>query len=179
MPDGSLPVEVVRGVHVVTAPEHIDITNAAGLRAAVLQAAAHGHGTVVIDMTGTRFCDSAGLHVLVSAHKRARSESGQVLLVIADAAVLHIFAITALDRVIPNVTSLDEALAQTPAGTAGPGSPARLARAVLQAHQLQDPAQRRTRRPDDDRAAAGHQVTPVGARAQAQSAKISPDRSNT
>jgi anti-sigma B factor antagonist len=131
MPDGSLPVEVVRGVPVVTAPEEIDFTNAAGLRAAVLQAAAHGHGTVVIDMTGTRFCDSAGLHVLVSAHKRARSEGGQVLLVIVGAAVLRIFAITALDRVIPNFTSLDEALAQTPAATArprqpgppGPGSP--------------------------------------------------------
>ena len=97
MPDGSLPVEVVRGVPVVTAPEQIDFTNAAGLRAAVLQAAGHGHGTVVVDMTGTRFCDSAGLHVLVSAHKRARSEGGQVLLVIVGAAVLRIFAITALE----------------------------------------------------------------------------------
>lgn len=123
MPDGSLPVEVVRGVPVVTAPEQIDFTNAAGLRAAVLQAAGHGHGTVVVDMTGTRFCDSAGLHVLVSAHKRARSEGGQVLLVIVGAAVLRIFAITALDRVIPNFSSLDQALAQTPAATARPGQP--------------------------------------------------------
>jgi hypothetical protein len=64
MPDGSLPVEVVRGVPVVTAQEQIDVTNAAGRRAAVLQAPAHGHGTVVIDMTETvlRF---GGLHVLL------------------------------------------------------------------------------------------------------------------
>jgi hypothetical protein len=55
----------------------------------------------------------------MSAHKRARSEGGQVLLVIADAAVLRIFAITALDRVIPNFTSLDEALAQTEPGHRG------------------------------------------------------------
>jgi anti-anti-sigma factor len=48
-----------------TTPEEIDITNAAALRAAVLQAAAQGHGTFVVDMTGTRFCDWAGLHVLL------------------------------------------------------------------------------------------------------------------
>ncbi|MGH3124102.1 MAG: STAS domain-containing protein, partial [Streptosporangiaceae bacterium] len=76
MPEDRFPVELVRGVPVVTAPEEIDITNAAGLRAAVLDAAAHGHGTFVVDMTGTRFCDSAGLHVLVGAHKRARAEGG-------------------------------------------------------------------------------------------------------
>jgi hypothetical protein len=46
MPEVRLPVEVVRGVPVVTAPEEIDIANAAALEAALLQAAAHRHGTV-------------------------------------------------------------------------------------------------------------------------------------
>ncbi len=114
MPDGRFPVRAASGVPVVTAPEQIDITNAAGLRAAVLRAAADGRGTFVVDMTRTRFCDSAGLHVLAGAHNRARAEGGQVLLVIASAAVLRIFAVTGLDRVIPNFTSLAEALAQTP-----------------------------------------------------------------
>jgi anti-anti-sigma regulatory factor len=50
----------------------------------------------------------------VGAHKRAGAEGGQVLLVIPDAAVLRILAITGLDRVIPSFTSLEEALAQTP-----------------------------------------------------------------
>ena len=114
MPDVRFPVQAARGVPVVTAPEQIDITNAAGLRAAVLRASADGHGTFVVDMTRTRFCDPAGLHVLAGAHKRARAEGGQVLLVITSAAVLRIFAVTGLDRVIPNFTSLAEALAQTP-----------------------------------------------------------------
>ena len=82
MPEASFPVEVVGGVPVVTAPEEIDITNAAGLRAALLQAAAHGSGTLVVDMSRTQFCDSAGLNVLVRAHKRAQAEGGEVLLVI-------------------------------------------------------------------------------------------------
>ena len=60
MHDGRFPLEVVSGVPVVTAPEEIDITNAPGLRSALLEAAAHGHGTLVADMTGTQFCDRPG-----------------------------------------------------------------------------------------------------------------------
>ena len=69
MPEDKFPVEVVRGVPVVAAPEEIDITNAEALRAALLTAA-DGHGTLVVDMTQTRFCDSSGLHVLIAAHRR-------------------------------------------------------------------------------------------------------------
>jgi len=111
MPEVSFPVEVVSGVPVVTAPEEIDITNAAGLRAALLEAAAHGSGTLVVDMAQTQFCDSAGLNVLVRAHKRARAEGGELLLVICAAAVLRIFALTGIDRLIPNFPNLEQALA--------------------------------------------------------------------
>jgi anti-sigma B factor antagonist len=114
MPDAWFPVEMVRGVPVVSAPEEIDITNADVLRTALLESAMHGPGTFVVDMTRTRFCDTAGLHALVSAHKRARAEGGEVLLVMPDAAVLRIFAVTGLDQVFPSFTSLEEALAQVP-----------------------------------------------------------------
>ena len=105
------PVEVVAGVPVVAAPDEIDITNADGLRSALLEVAAHGHGTLVADMTRTRFCDSSGLHALLAAHKRAQAEGGELLLVNPAIAVLRVFAITGMDRVIPNFTSLAEALA--------------------------------------------------------------------
>jgi anti-sigma B factor antagonist len=115
MPDAGFPVEVIRSVPVVAAPEDIDITNAAELRTALVQAAARGHGTFVVDMSRTQFCDTAGLHALVGAHKRARAEGGQVLLVVVGDTVLRIFSITGLDRVIPYFSSLEQALAQTPA----------------------------------------------------------------
>ena len=115
MQDSRFPLEVVNGVPVVAAPEEIDITNAPELRAALLEAAAHGHGTLVADLTRTRFCDSSGLHTLLAAHKRAQADGGQVLLVIGGTAVLRVFAITCMDRMIPNFTSLEEALAQTSA----------------------------------------------------------------
>jgi anti-sigma B factor antagonist len=115
MPDSGFPVEMVRGVPVVTAPEEVDITNADGLRSALFEAAAHG--TLVVDMTQTQFCDTAGLHALVGAHKRAVAEGSEVVLVATGAAVLRILAITGLDQVIPHVTSLEEALDQTSAAS--------------------------------------------------------------
>jgi anti-sigma B factor antagonist len=119
MPDARFTVEVVRGVPVVATPEEIDITNAEALRAALSTAAADGHGTLVVDMTRTRFCDSSGLHVLIAAHRRAGAEGRAVLLVIPGPAVLRVFALTGMDRVIPNFTSLAEALAQAPATANG------------------------------------------------------------
>ena len=66
-------------------------------------------------MTRTQFCDSSGLHTLLAAHKRAQAEGGELLLAIAAAPVLRVLAITSIDRMIPNFTILDEALAQTSA----------------------------------------------------------------
>jgi anti-anti-sigma factor len=130
MREVSFPVELVRGVPVVAASEEIDITNAAGLRTALLKAARHdaggdeaggseagGHRTFVVDMTRTRFCDSAGIAALVGAHKRAQAEGGRVLLAVSGAAVPRIFELTGIDRIIPSFTSLEEALAETLAGT--------------------------------------------------------------
>jgi anti-sigma B factor antagonist len=68
-------------------------------------------------MTRTRFCDSSGPHALLAAHKRAEAAGGEVLLVIPSALVLRVFALTGVDRMIPNFTSLAEALAR-PAATA-------------------------------------------------------------
>ena len=104
---------------VVAAPEEIDITNAEALRSALITAAADGHGTLVVDMTRTQFCDSSGLHTLIAAHKRAEAEGREVLLVIPSTAVLRVFALTGMDQVIPNFTSLAEALAQTAATANG------------------------------------------------------------
>ncbi len=119
MPDDTFPVEVVGGVPVVTAPEEIDVTNAGMLRSALLTAAANGHGTLVVDMTQTLFCDSSGLHTLIAAHKRAEAEGHEVRLVIPGTAVLRVFALTGMDRVIPNFASLAEALAATAATANG------------------------------------------------------------
>ena len=115
MPEASFPVEIVGGVPVVATPVEIDISNSAALRAALLEAAAHGNGTLVVDMSQTQFCDSAALNVLVRAHKQAQTTGGEMLLVIAAATVLRIFAVTGIGRLMPSFPSLHQALAHIPA----------------------------------------------------------------
>ena len=116
MPDTGFPVEMVSGVPVVVTPEEVDITNATGLREVLLEAAAARPGTLVVDMSHTGFCDTAGLHALVSAHKQAQAERGELRLVTATPSVRRIFAITGLDHVIPQFASREEALTDTTDG---------------------------------------------------------------
>jgi anti-anti-sigma factor len=85
------------------------------LRAALLEAATQGSKTLVVDMAQTQYCDSAGLNVLVRAHKRAQADGGELLLVISGAAVLRIFAVTGIGRLILSFPSLEQALAPAPA----------------------------------------------------------------
>lgn len=101
---------MINGMPVLTAPAEIDAITADQLRAALLHAAGRGHVTIMVDMSSTRFCDSAGLTVLVRAHQRAMAEGGELRLIIAPGgAVARIFAVTRLDLVIPLFASLDDA----------------------------------------------------------------------
>ena len=68
---------MISGMPVATALAEIDATAAEQLRAALLHAADRGHATIVADLARTRICDSAGLTVLVRAHKRAVAEGGE------------------------------------------------------------------------------------------------------
>ena len=126
MPGVRYPIEMVNGVPVVAAPEEIDASNAEWLREVLLEAAARGHSTFVVDMTRTQFCDSAGLGVLVRAHNRALADGGELRLVRpTSAAVLHVLALTGIDQVIPSFPSLYEAVVPAPATAPRPPQPRR------------------------------------------------------
>jgi len=115
----SLSVDPLRsefadaGRMVITAPVEIDLTIADQLRAVLLNTAAQGHVTVVVDLTRTRLCDSYGLHTLLRAHQLAVADGGGLRLVTpADGSVRPIFTLTCLDTLIPCCVTLKEALAQ-------------------------------------------------------------------
>jgi len=128
VPGVRFPV-MINGIPVVTAPAEIDTITAGQLRTVLLHSAAHGHTVIVVDMTGTWFCDSVGFSVLVGAHRRARAEGGALRLVIPpDSAVSRIFTLTGLDRVIPRFARLDQALARRPGPVIRPQRPRRPAR---------------------------------------------------
>lgn len=109
--DGRFPVAAAGGVPVVATPEELDLTSAPHLEPALAEASAEGHGTFVVDMSRTRFCDSAGLHLLIAAHKQARADGGGLVLAVSGRAVLRLLEITGADRVLLCFASLEEALA--------------------------------------------------------------------
>jgi anti-sigma B factor antagonist len=106
------PFEIteVDGVAVVSAPEEIDITNAPILRSALLTAVA-GHGMVIADLSGTEFCDSSGLNVLVRALHKAQEDGGEVRLIAAGPAVLRILSVTGIGAIFPVYKSVAAAIA--------------------------------------------------------------------
>lgn len=117
---------MINGVPVITAPAEIDLTTAEQLRTVLLHSAGHRHATIVVDMTRTQFCDSAGLHVLVRAHRRALAEGGELRLVIlAGNPVFRLFTLTGLHRLIPWFSSLDQAIAVLPPAPAAATWPRR------------------------------------------------------
>jgi anti-sigma B factor antagonist len=108
--DASFPVTAVEGQTVVTTPDEIDIGNAGVLRAALLTAAAGRPPVIVVDMTGTEFCDSTGLNVLVRALKRADEDGRQLRLVVQGAALQRILKVTGVGSMFQIYPSLKEAL---------------------------------------------------------------------
>jgi anti-sigma B factor antagonist len=111
----GLPVRTISGIPVVRVPAEIDIANAGLLREALQSAAADGHATIVVDMSETAFCDTAGLQLLVLAHRRAIAEGGEVRVVVRAAPLLRLFSLTGIDRVIPGFATVDEAVSELPA----------------------------------------------------------------
>jgi anti-sigma B factor antagonist len=111
-----------RPVVVVTMPAEIDITNADQIGEDLSSAIARGAGIVVADMTGTRFCNSSGISMLVLARRQAAANDAELRLVVPYAAVLRALKLVRMDRMLPIYPSLDAALA--PGAAPGPELPA-------------------------------------------------------
>jgi anti-sigma B factor antagonist len=124
MPGTGFEISRVDEVPVVSAPAEIDVTNAGGLREAMRSCLDAGHTTLVVDMSETTFCDSAGVEQLVQANRQAVAAGGEVRLVIGAVSVMRLLAIVGVDRMLPVFTSLDEAVTETSTETSAPSRPA-------------------------------------------------------
>lgn len=115
MADSRYQVEMTSGLAVVATSAEIDAITADELRQALLDAAADGHVTVIVDMTRTRFCHSGGFGVLVGAHRRALAEGGGLRLATSpDGPLIRALDLTGVGRFIPTFGSLGAALAAEP-----------------------------------------------------------------
>lgn len=94
---------------VVTVPAEVDVTNIGEVCQGLLSAASQDVPVLIIDMSGTTFCDSAGVHAIIAAHQQAAAAGTELRLVAT--AVLRILTIVGVDQLVPIYPDLEAALA--------------------------------------------------------------------
>ena len=93
---------------VVSMPAEIDAVNAEKIRQGLLSAVSPGAAVVVIDMSGTTFCDSAGVQAIIAAYRQAAAKGTELRLVAT--ALLRIFTVVGVGELIPIYPTLESAL---------------------------------------------------------------------
>ena len=95
MSDPVMPV-------VIALPLEIDITNADDVLDLITAACTPGVTVVIADLTGTIFCDSAGLnHLIQASHKAAANGTELRLAISPDGTVSRIIELTGISQHIP------------------------------------------------------------------------------
>jgi anti-sigma B factor antagonist len=104
---------------VVSMPEEIDLGNAGDVGEALKAVAGQSPELVTADLTGTIFCDSAGVYVLTRAHELITGNGGELRLALGDSPVARIFQLTGLDKLMPVYPDVQQSRA-TPRAQPGP-----------------------------------------------------------
>jgi anti-sigma B factor antagonist len=100
VPEQHAPVLWLGQMAVVSLPVEIDIANAGQVREDLLAVLNRGPAALIVDMTGTTFCDSAGVNAIVRAYKRAEACGAGMRLVVSAPTVQRVLAITGVDHLI-------------------------------------------------------------------------------
>jgi anti-sigma B factor antagonist len=103
------PVRWSRQTVVIGLPGEIDLTIADDAREALFAVLGQGPATLIVDMSQTTFCDSAGLSALVRAARRASTGNITLRIVAVAAPVLRVFSLVGIDRLIEIYPSVDAA----------------------------------------------------------------------
>ena len=83
---------------VITFAGELDLASAPVLHELLLEAASGGAETIKIDVQRPTYIDSAGLGVLVSAHKRLESNGGGLVISGPTPLVMRVLAVSGLTR---------------------------------------------------------------------------------
>jgi anti-sigma B factor antagonist len=101
MPPDPLPVVWTGETATVRLPGEVDVTNAAAVLTDLTAVLDNGAKVVIADMSGTTFCDSAGLASLVRAHRHATDNQARLRLVTTAPAVERVLSLTGVETIIP------------------------------------------------------------------------------
>jgi anti-sigma B factor antagonist len=107
----SYPVQWAGRRATVTLPQHVAEFNASRIREELLQVISRGAAELVMDMTGTAWCDYEGATAVARAHQRAVASGTQLRLAVAAETVRRVLTLNGLDRLIPIYRSLEDAIA--------------------------------------------------------------------
>jgi anti-sigma B factor antagonist len=96
---------------VVRMPAEIDVLSSASVSDQLSAVAAQRPDAITVDMTGTAYCDSAGIRALTSARQLTAERGGQLRLAVGDSPVARILQLTGLDQVLPLYRDVEQSLA--------------------------------------------------------------------
>jgi anti-sigma B factor antagonist len=109
------------GIPVVRPSGDIDAANAAALREQLADSMDHGADRLILDLSGVRYLDSAGIDMLFRLGELLRQRRATLLLVIApDSNLARLADIVGLSRALTVHPSVDEALGAAPPRAVGP-----------------------------------------------------------
>jgi len=111
------------GRAVVRMPAEIDVTNAHEVSQRLRAAARRGPSVLIIDMSKTTFCDSAGVQAIIDAYNQAevrnQCAATRTQLRLVATAVLRVITLVGIDQLIPVYSTVEAALADPASGDAG------------------------------------------------------------
>jgi anti-sigma B factor antagonist len=95
---------------VVTMPDEIDLGNSGAVDEQLKAVAGQAPDLVTADLTGTVFCDSAGVYVLTRTRELVAARGGELRLALGDSPVARIFELTGLDQIMPVYRDVQQSL---------------------------------------------------------------------
>ncbi len=99
------------GVAVLRVTGDVDVSHALALRSVLGAVLAEPDPQVLVDCTSVGFVDSAGVGLLVTAHRRATEAGGRFHLAAVQPAVAHILQLTRADRLLTVHADVDAGVA--------------------------------------------------------------------
>ena len=107
-----LDIEQIDGVPIARLNEDLDAANAAAVQRKLAEALGPDTLSLVIDLSGTRYLDSAGIDMLLRLGDRLDHRRAKLILVIPESSPLNrLVAIVGLPEALAIRPSVDEALA--------------------------------------------------------------------
>lgn len=88
------------GVAIITPPADLGVNTAVQLEVELNAALLRGIRTLIVDLSGTTFCDSAGITILSRAYELASDMNTTMCLVITKANLRKLFEINGIDQTL-------------------------------------------------------------------------------